>query len=563
MKKPSLLLFIGLSALFVTTLTAQPTIIQHGNLRWRMTGKGIPITSGVWLELQSENGWAPLVFKPALWIGGTSPDDDIVVLNTAFGGQPRLAGSQDTLNKVWTVTAEEIARHRADFADNGVIDDPITAIFSWPARGNQFFNESNGLALPIEDIERLGAGYSDLDGTGTYSPDSGDFPVLPVSGCNTNIIPTAIHYCVFTVIRTSMMGTTMPFEIHLYSFALGCTEEDHPLNQTMFTLQKVIYTTEELPGDLPIFSNCYLGQWVDTDLGCHYDDYVGSFPERHAAFAYNANPEDCIYGSEPTFGEHPPAVGIDVLRGPLDMQSTLVPLNNIMYYNNAGVGAPSPGTTDPGNTLEYYNYLRGYWRDGSALTVGGSGYDTGPETASFAFPGLPEQAGGWTEWEAQNPPGDRRLVLNYGDFSLVPGAVNEIITAYTAYNGEGDHLEQVSGLRDQIDVVQSYFDACFDVNLMPELPTCTAISTHVTTPESVRGLSIAPNPATDWLDLKLPANEAHLCTLRDLHGRVVFQQILAPGHQRLLLPTLPGGIYVLSAQAGIGQPMIAKVMIAR
>jgi hypothetical protein len=133
-----------------------------------------------------------------------------------------------------------------------------------------------------------------------------------------------------------------------------------------------------------------------------------------------------------SFGTQPPVLGISALRGPLDTDSLGVqaaPLSSFMYFNNPSVGSPPPATTDPMNAMQFYNYLQGNWRDGSPLTEGGIGYG-GSMPADFIFPGLPQQPGGWTEHEAQNPPGDRRLLLSYGPFSLWPGGVNEMITAY-------------------------------------------------------------------------------------------------------------------------------------
>lgn len=545
------------------TLTAQETIIQNGNLRWRMSGNGRLSNNDIWLEMNSQNGWVPLVSNLGLWVMGQGPNGDAVFLNTATGGEPRLAGSDYVLDKVWTITAEDIAQHRADFEDNGVIDNPIPAIFSWPAHGNSFFNEYNAFDLPVEDLLRLDAGYSDANGTGHYDPDDGDFPILPIRGCGFEIIPTEMHYCVSTVFGAGTPATDLPLEVHLYTFSFGCTEENHPLNQAMFTLQKVIYTPEEeVPGGLPEFSNCYWGQWVDPDLGCSYDDYVGSFPERHAAYVYNSADTDCIGDGGANFGNQPPAFGIDALRGPLDAQGNEMAIGSIIYYNNASGSTGPPATTDPASLLEYYNYLRGFWRDGTALTVGGTGYN-GSTPTKFAFPGLPEQEDGWTEWEAQNAPGDRRLLLSYGDFSLEPGAVNEMITAYTAYRGPGNHLEQATGLLDQLDLVQSFFDACFDGEQAPDLPVCTAIASNVTNAQPVAALSVAPNPATTWLDLELPVAGTYACTLRDLHGRVVLSQVFGAGRQRLQLPTLPAGLYVLSAQADSGKIMVAKVVVAQ
>ena len=182
MKTRGLIFLLMLCTSLAATLTAQETIIQNGNLRWRMSGNGQLANDGFWLEMNNQNDWASLVSNLGIWIIGEAPNGDAVFLNTTAGGEPNLAGSDHVLNKVWRVTAEDIARHRADFEDNGVIDDPIPAIFSWPAHNNAFFNAYNNFNLPFEDLSRLDAGYFDVNGTGHYDPKDSDFSVLRVRG---------------------------------------------------------------------------------------------------------------------------------------------------------------------------------------------------------------------------------------------------------------------------------------------------------------------------------------------------------------------------------------------
>ncbi|MCC6725751.1 MAG: hypothetical protein IT258_14675, partial [Saprospiraceae bacterium] len=46
--------------------------------------------------------------------------------------------ADNTITDIYRVTIAEIEAHKADFADNGVIDHPIPAIFGWPAKGNPY-----------------------------------------------------------------------------------------------------------------------------------------------------------------------------------------------------------------------------------------------------------------------------------------------------------------------------------------------------------------------------------------------------------------------------------------
>src|SRR5690606_34634458 len=121
--------------------------------------------------------------------------------------------------------------------------------------------------------------------------------------------------------------------------------------------------------------------FLDADVGDALDDYVGSDPERGLAFAYNASDSDASYGTPP------PAVGVDFFQGS----------GSLAYYVN---GAEAMGDPTNGDGFEYYNYMRGVWRDGTPITEGGTGYGTGGPTTPYAFPGDPEGGAFWSEVNA-------------------------------------------------------------------------------------------------------------------------------------------------------------------
>jgi hypothetical protein len=553
------LLSLGVALCAASALGAQTTEvpIQINHLRAKLSSNGQLSSDAVWLEAQGPNGWAPLISDLGIWLAGRLPDGGVGFFSSARGGEPRTSTSPLPLNRVWSVTAEQVAAHRADFADNGRIDNPIPAIYAWPGTYNPHFQEYNGFDF---DLSRHLAPYWDANGDAVYNPADGDFPILGIRACfNEPYVPTEMHWCVFTM--EDPQGRFGPFELQLTVFGFGCEEESHPLNNTLFTLHKIIYFGEEAAA--PILTDCYWGQWVDPDLGCYADDYVGSFPELSAAYVYNANSSDCDAGTG-SFGAQPPVLGISALRGPLDNDTLGIqpaPLSSFMYFNNPSVGSPPPATTDPVNVIEFYRYLQGNWRDGSPLTEGGIGYG-GNTPADFIFPGLPQQPGGWTEHEAQNPPGDRRLLLSYGPFSLWPGGINEMISAYTLYSGPEGHLGQVEPLREQIAQVNAFFDLCF-ITEGTGLPPCTAVMTHAPHRDAAPPkAAIFPNPASTWLRLSLPESpQAYRFQLYDLHGRLLLQQALPGGEQQLSLPALPAGVYVAILQSGQGWRQVERVVV--
>jgi hypothetical protein len=77
-----------------------------------------------------------------------------------------------------------------------------------------------------------------------------------------------------------------------------------PLGRTIF----LEYEIRNAGPDL--LQNTYVGLWTDPDLGGATDDLVGSNPPSNLGYCYNSTNSDLLYGSSP------PALGIDLLRGP-------------------------------------------------------------------------------------------------------------------------------------------------------------------------------------------------------------------------------------------------------
>jgi hypothetical protein len=504
--KRRILLFLSLT-LTLSSYSQETIEVQNNRLRASLSSNGALANSNdqSWLSYEQDGDLISLVYQAGLWLGGINEEGNLFVADTRDGGLPgpqlEFPGSGQTeiipYNKVWTVTAEEIADHIADFEDNGVIDNPQVAVFGWPGRGNPFFNDYYpDIVLNQTTVQY--AQFLDVNGTATYEPDQGEYPILGIRGCYEGIpiIPTAMHWTMFSILDSNTDSVIIDVAMTLFYF--GCEEEEHPLSNTMF----VQYT---LFNGLKSHTDVYLGQFLDPDLGCPFDDYSGSFPERHTAYVYNADNNDEACNDLPGFGENPPVFAADVYRGPLNIANDTIvesPLSSIISFNNGSINNPSPATADPNNVSEYYNYLQGLWRDGSPLTIGGDGYD-GDEETSFSFPGLPEENGQWTEFQENNTPGDRRLLLNFGPFNLVPGAVNEFISSFSVYAGEGNHIEKVTATRDQIDELQAYFDYCFDIENAVGLPPCTLVLTDIEDQQLPHeSILLFPNPANEKVEIR-------------------------------------------------------------
>ncbi|MCF8269197.1 MAG: T9SS C-terminal target domain-containing protein, partial [Crocinitomicaceae bacterium] len=245
-------------------------------------------------------------------------------------------------------------------------------------------------------------------------------------------------------------------------------------------------------------------------LGDPYDDYVGCDVMRGLGYYYNGDNFDGDNSGYKGYGYSPPAVGVDFFEGPYQdddgidnaygiglnealngigygdgiIDNERFGMRRFLYYSNTTNGA-NINQTDPIASSDYYNYLRGYWKDGTKFVYGGSGHISDPEAdpntpCDFMFPGTSDNLGwgtggiikpNWTEQTANNTPNDRRFVQSAGPFLLKPGAVNNITVgvAWARSNG-GDPFTSVESLRRADDKAQALFENCFKVMDAPHAP---------------------------------------------------------------------------------------------
>ena len=162
-------------------------------------------------------------------------------------------------------------------------------------------------------------------------------------------------------------------------------------------------------------------------------------------------------------------------------------MRRFIYYNNS-----SASNGEPEKASDYYNYLRGIWKDNTRMQFGGDGYSsssTGFEPgiySDFMFPATSDiwgwgvrQTGreeeyarkNWSEITASNSPGDRRFMQSAGPFTLQPGAINYITVGIPfAQAVTGGPEASVELLRLVDDKCQSLFDNCFNVLEGPDAP---------------------------------------------------------------------------------------------
>ncbi len=460
------------------------------------------------------------IFAGAVWLGGLDPAGNLKIACQQYGSSSGQADfwpgplleddpttedvneagttNQDLCaqwDRFFVVDGENIRAHLAAFEaaqaagedyDPDLIPEDVKG---WPAQGNEFFFDIAGFDLP-DTQAGLGA-FFDRDGDGDYNPDLGDYPVIQIRGCDEKPqFPDQMIFWIYNDagnIHEESNGDAIQMEVQVQAFAYATNDE---INDMTFQRYKLINRAIEF------IDSTYFAMWVDPDLGCYTDDFIGCDTSRSLAYVYNEDAADgttgcnCDQGVN-TYCEDIPILGIDYFRGPLAPKlfdengnptinpppnvnpDTIVELgmSSFIYINNASVGNHPAGTTDPSVDTEYYNYLSGTWNDGTPLTLGGNGYTPGSTNfTKFALADEPNDGAGWSMCTANLGEGDRRTVQASGPFRLDPGAVNELIVGAVWVPDLDYPCPDITKLLNADDIAQALFDGCFEITDGPDAP---------------------------------------------------------------------------------------------
>ncbi len=460
-------------------------------------------------------------------------------------GTNRASVTEDVCEKYdrhFVMEKQEVSRFRSWFkakkeGNTAVLESEFSgysipqSILDWPAHGDA----ARGYDFYL-------APFYDEDGNGEYNPESGgDYPYFEYdknAACGTSreLRKPKLYgdYTMWWVyndngnIHTETQGQAIGMEIRAQYFAYAT---DNELNDMTFGNYALINRSTYTLYDT------YFGVWTDADMGYALDDYVGCDVERGLGYLYNGKDVDGNGGYN-HYGANPPAIGVDFFEGPymdpwvrggdtLDRPSPLLlnedgrplvgqyvdtlPLNEQpdgMY--NGGINGLNFGDGIPGNerwgmrrflyhqngngfdgdpevASDYYNYLRGLWKDNRPMVYGGTGYEPngGGIPSYFMFPGNTDpkrwstvgkepnydKPGGWTEENENTAPYDRRFVQSAGPFTLLPGAINDITVGIVwARANDGAAFSSVKKVQAADDKAQRLFETCFVMIDGPDAP---------------------------------------------------------------------------------------------
>lgn len=491
------------------------TELKINNLRTRLSNGGDFWwnMNGAAQALQVKAGLAPIstIFASGLWAGGIDNGGNLKMACSTYRnkGNDWFAGP---LNPITSTTSSDDCtnwdRHFEVFGDevkafqkafeaapkdiNGDIIDS-TAFFQkipknllgFPSIGNPFFKTIHGFDLPIKS-DYL-AYFWDYDNDGIYNPMNGDFPSFYRVSNSCPDIPDQMIFWIFNdegngAMHSLSKGKSLSLEIRATTSAYQSNNKH--LQNAVFQNLRIINRNIET------IDSAFLGLWIDPQLGCGDDDYLGftSSPsndyKQSMLYVYNADSLDAGTNCS-GFGNDIPMLGIDIIRKPISpdvMPQKEVPLSFMYYVSQDFENQYSPMMTDPENTIDYYRYLNCIWKDGTPLTLGGSGYnptDPSAKEIKIPFTHSPNDAKGWSMKTANFVPADFRALLSIGPFAFRPGAINDIFYTTLALPNQGGGALKINNLRKAMAELRDDFNDVFcnnlPLNIGPDAPSIKAI----------------------------------------------------------------------------------------
>ena len=418
-------------------------LYNNGGLFWKGAGPHYKVP-------RSTN--ANAIFNHTIWLGGLI-DGELHMVSSNYGPWELWPGPLDedgnapadcsVYDRMFSVKRSDIDRYE----ETGQVTDDLR---DWP----------HNLGAPVVD----GDGNPD-----NYNLRGGDRPAI--KGDQT------VWWIMNDMGNSHDWSLTPPMQIEVRVTAYAYNQPRRLVNTTFYQYE----ITNR--GARPI-EDTWFGTWWDPDLGDAGDDYIGSDSTLGLSFVYNGDEFD---GGSDGYGDRPPAVALHFVQGPvapldgvdndhdgqIDEPGERRGMTRFLHYNSDSTVQGNPSSGD-----DAYRYLQGLWRNGTPMTVGGTGLGFSNERTLFMFPADPPEF--WSEENtdnagSRNTPSDRRNVASTGPFTLEPGQTTQI-TYDIVFSRGRDRLDSVRELKKDAAYVQNAFNAGFASPASPDPPRVSATS---------------------------------------------------------------------------------------
>jgi len=416
------------------------------------------------------------IFAGALWLSGLNSGGQlrIAAVTYSVGGTDFFPGPM--ANNISTITKDQCNKFNRFFEVKGAdikkfIADPnlmTESIKFWPGIRNPNMPSLPGSGFTANDFNDQMAPFYDKNGDGDYNPADGDYPAIKyVNGLLPGNTEGAIaDQMIFWVLNdignahTGSNGIEIGIQLNCLAFSFLSSNE---LNSMTFYRYDIV---KKSTGSI---SQCYISQFVDTDMGDYTDDYVGCTPSRDLGYCINADAFDATT-SVPGYGEKIPIIGVDFFEGAIGLNG----LPNKMTAFNYFINEQNAPNSDPGTAAQFRNYQEGKNRTGGIFTEGGNCLG-GTTPTNFCFPGNPANVNEWSMCSASMPQRDVRFVQHSGQFNLGAGdhqyvSIGVIFVQPPAGSYKGCQIDVEEHLYKADDLAQSLFDNNFKSIKGPDAP---------------------------------------------------------------------------------------------
>jgi len=410
-------------SLFMSTCDrgSASSVLDVGNVSAALNNSGLlfyPAKNGHGYEVPKGSG-----------IGGMS----YMSFNMAgyVGSSLRSSGTRINPSDVWPGPLDGLGIAPKDCA-------PYDKIWKVNASNDvtSLWNEDNPSAATLAWPGDIGAPFFDANGDGKYQPLDGDVP---------KVFGDEMHWWIQNDRGNEhKMFKSLPLGIERRVSAFAFDRAGVLENITFYRYEIKNRNRKRI-------EKAFVSVFLDVELGNFYDNYAGTDTTLGMVYFYNADNNDEMKRG---YGQAPPALGMIMLETPkAQMDSSAGECDhspeNVPLYStvNPGGGRYWDGAFD---TPSLYHYMHGRWGDGSAVTYGGRGIQTGKPTRFF-YPGDPVTGEYWSEINGDGngnplPPSWREMYANYGPFCLNPEETATFTFALIWSRGQSN-LDSITKLR--------------------------------------------------------------------------------------------------------------------
>lgn len=433
-----------------------------------------------------------------------------------YGAATLLPSVAQQYKKVFVVTKMQVDSFQAwyncglDPTCNQTVNFPgyaiPNAILNWPGNGDISLQQDQFLAP-----------FIDKNSDGLYNPNDGDYPCIKGD---------KYAFFVMNDVNTKIpVANNIKTEIRVGVYAFD-TLINSPLSRTIFVEYDLINRGTDSIIDF------YTSAFADIDIGCAANDYVGTFVSEKTVFGYNGNSIDngCSSFFSP-YGQQPPAQGITFL-------------NDSLYSSRMYPSIFSGGIPD--SVEQVHTTQMGKWEDGQNLFVGGDGYPGNPGVTSivtryhYPYDSIPGQPY-WTEHTEMNVVGERRIIGSSGPYIFGPGETIELDLAYTFSKSDtGDHLSSVDLLRNEIGIVQNYYDNKIPKNCYMSTGGSVGVEEFM-----LSKLQVYPNPASSIITIDFNGIKVKEVSLLSIDGSLLKSMVPTNNKANINLSGFESGIYLV------------------